>query len=125
MVQIPVGQEYTAYAEVTVPKTVRCEECRHEYHYLMKRRATGSGTSALFLDNQGASERAQQRAADTLSSVVKTDCDPVPCPECGWYQARMVEKLRRGYHRWLVWVGAVLLVAGADVCRRAGSLGAQ
>jgi hypothetical protein len=113
MVSIPVGQDYTATCEATVPKKVRCEQCRGEYFYLMKRLAVGSATSPLFLDNQGAGARARERAEDELQRQLKLECDPVPCPACGWYQAQMVATIRRAYRGWMRVVGAILLAASA------------
>jgi hypothetical protein len=113
MVSIPVGQDYTATCEATVPKTVGCQQCGGEYFYLMKRLAVGSASSPLFLDNQGASERARERAAEELRLKLATECDPVPCPACGWYQADMVATIRRAYRRWMTVAGAILLAASA------------
>jgi hypothetical protein len=113
MVFIPVGREYNATHESTVPKDVTCEQCGREFYYLMKRQASGSASSPLFLDNRGASQRARDRAEEELRRLLVTECDPVPCPECGWYQSSMFATIRRSYRRWMLWAGAVLLAVAA------------
>jgi hypothetical protein len=113
MVFIPVGRDYTATHESTVPKDVTCEQCGREFYYLMKRQASGSASSPFFLDNRGAGARARDRAEEELRRLLETECDPVPCPECGWYQSSMCATIRRSYHRWMVWTGAVLLTVAA------------
>ncbi len=113
MVHIPTGREYTATLESAVPKAVTCEQCGREYFYLMRRQASGSASSPFFLDNRGASQRARERAEEELRQALETECDPVPCPECAWYQSHMVPTIRRSYHRWMVTVGAVLLAVAA------------
>jgi hypothetical protein len=52
----------------------------------------------LFLDNDGARDRAGRNAEEALYRMLERDCAPVPWPKCSKYQTNMVEKLRRG--RW-------------------------
>jgi hypothetical protein len=79
-VPIPYGKRYTANLTGATLKPVRCEKCYVEYVYRMDRAGSGSGTSLLFLENQGARDRATQRAASELRGLLRWDCDAVPCP---------------------------------------------
>jgi hypothetical protein len=103
---IPIfWKKYTCTVSGSVYKLVECEKCQQSYVYQMKREVEGQGNSLYFLDNQGASDRASQSAADDLQKQLAEDCDPVPCVACGWYQLNMVAKLRREYRRWWYWTG--------------------
>jgi hypothetical protein len=106
---IPYAREYTAHLSGATLKSVRCERCHAEYVYRMERDGSGSGTSLLFLDNQGARDRAAQQAADELGGRLRRECDAVPCPACGWYQRAMIDALRRDHRGWMQDTGLVLL----------------
>jgi hypothetical protein len=80
-------------------KTVTCERCGKEYSYSLKRTGRGRGTNFL-LGSSGSSEAAS-RAQSSLLHKLANDCDPVPCPKCGWYQEHMVQKARTLKHRWV------------------------
>ena len=108
---IPYAQTYTATLRGRVLKSVTCEQCRAEYVYSMEREATGQGTSLLFLDNEGASGRASTDAEWELQRTLDQDCDPVPCPTCGRYQAPMVGQLRKQHLSWMFWAGGLTLIA--------------
>src|SRR5947209_8764612 len=101
MIPIPVAAEHTATAAGTIVKEVRCEHCGSEYVYQMARQAAGSGTSLLFLDEKRAKYRAAKRAQARLQQLLERDCDPVPCPDCGKYQAHMYRAVRRSYQLWM------------------------
>src|SRR6476659_1736216 len=51
-------KEYSAKAIGHTLREVKCETCQADYVYVLKCEGIGSGTSVLFLDNQGAAERA-------------------------------------------------------------------
>ena len=91
-------------------KSVTCEQCQAEYVYSLQREASGEGTSWLFLDDEGASERAERRARAAMDKALREECDAVPCPACGWYQAPMQTMLRAQYRSWMLWLGGTLLV---------------
>ena len=94
MIHIPVfWTEFNATAEGRNLKFVPCENCSTEYVYVIKRKCLGTGTSMYNLNNEGAASRAQSAAAETLTSVLENDFDPVPCPACGYYQRYMFPKL--------------------------------
>jgi hypothetical protein len=116
MVHIPIGHEHSITASGSVLKEVRCEECRCEYSYRMVRSGSGTATSWIFFDNQGvrAKERAAEKAKVDLERLLESDCDAVPCPECGHYQAHMYRAFRRGYRIWMLRYGMyTLLLFGA------------
>jgi hypothetical protein len=107
---IPYAKKYTVTLSGTTLKEVHCESCHAEYVYQIKRTAGGTGTSLLFLDNQGARERADQDAKNNLRAILEREIDVVPCPICGWYQATMVLKVQRGHGVFMRDLGIVLLV---------------
>lgn len=104
--------EYTYSASGGAYKFVVCEKCKQKYVYCMVRSGDGQGTSLYFLDNSGAQRRAEDQAHAVLQHRLKAECDPVPCPKCGWYQKDMVAKLRRDYQPWLYWTGILASFAG-------------
>ena len=111
---IYVGKDYTAVAQGSARKQVRCEQCGREFTYLVERTGTGKGSSWYFLDNEGAQIRADTKAQQTLAASLGCAVDPVACPECGWFQKNMVVEARRRRHRWILNVGvgggAILLL---------------
>jgi hypothetical protein len=107
---IPYANKYTVTLSGTTLKKVHCESCHAEYLYQMKRTARGSGTSLLFLDNQGAKERASQDAENNLRGMLEREIEPVPCPICGCFQATMVPMVQREHRVLLRYSGIVLLV---------------
>src|SRR5262249_44368978 len=69
------------------------------FEYEITGRASGKGTSALFLDNKGAKERSLAHARENLDAALQRSHAPVPCPLCGNYQPNMVDILRAKYGR--------------------------
>lgn len=110
---IPVALTYTTTMSGRVPKLVQCEKCSVEYVYLLERSVSAEGTSLLFLDNAGASQRASARAEAALHQSLAEGCEPVPCPECGTVQQHMFSRARQLRHRWMLWAGIIALSAGA------------
>jgi hypothetical protein len=99
VIPIPVGVQSRATASGAIRKKVTCSRCGNHFEYTLMRKAAGAGTSALFLDNDGADYRAAARARDNLRVELERGHDPIPCPKCGIYQERMVDVLheRHGY----------------------------
>src|SRR5437867_349294 len=94
---IPIGapgRKYTATVTGQQTKLVACEKCGGEYVYVLKREGKGTGRSPMYLDNAGAAQRASKEAGDDLQRQLKEEDDPVPCPDCGWFQKTMVSDLR-------------------------------
>jgi hypothetical protein len=116
VVFIPYAQSYNVSATGSVVKLVECESCKGEYVYKLTRQGEGSGTSMLFLDNEGAQGRAEQEARQLLLERLLTSCDPVPCPFCGWYQQNMVDRMRRHHQGWMITVGFLAGFAAFVCC---------
>lgn len=98
--RIPLWLEMTATKVGISIITVACESCGTEFVYAAKREATGCSKSVLFLDNQGAAERAENEAAKALGRMLTEDVDLIPCAQCGIYQASMVEWIRSQPNGW-------------------------
>lgn len=113
---IPTGRKYTVTVTATTYKTVHCEKCGCDFVYPMRRQAQGTGHSPLWLDNKGATSRAEQAAQENLAKKLATEINAVPCPDCGRYQANMVARLKKSTWRWMVvagWLAIILsLIAG-------------
>ena len=86
-------------------KNVHCEQCGKHYSYEVVRRAMGSGSSPFLLCNSAAKSWAQKAAGRKLAAALARAIDPVPCPDCGWFQSNMVAEMRRRGHRWILWIG--------------------
>src|SRR5262249_28746596 len=112
VIPIPYAKEYTATLEGAVYKLVHCEKCQAEFAYEMRREGGGFGDSLFFFPNKSAQERALSKAQDDLRRRLEKECDPVPCPECGWYQEHMIPVIRRKYQFWMTIAAALLLFAG-------------
>lgn len=115
MIPIPYAVDYYVRVTGREPKVVECEACRHGYVYFLKRAGYGQNTSVFFLDNAGAKARAADQAHAGLEAALATGIDPVPCPQCGWYQAEMVAQARAAHWAGLRYVGyfGACLAAGA------------
>lgn len=121
MIHVPIElfarSETLGVASGAAWKLARCEKCGTEYVYLMRRMAVGrESTSLLFGADREAEARAYEYAGMNLGWELRTEVDPVPCPDCGHYQADMVEAVRRratlffncvGPYGYLVGLGAV------------------
>lgn len=113
MLLIPIPRwTFTHESRGMVVRNVRCERCAHDYGYRITRMAKGSATSWLFLDNDGARATAWEEAEAGLARALEEGEEAVPCPECGWYQQRMIPLARRKYGRAAKVAGVVLLAAG-------------
>ena len=83
-IPIPYAMDYTATVGGSAVKLVACEQCQAEYIYRLQPVAVGSGTSLLFVDNQGVrGNRASSRAEGQLNQGRAGAVDLVPCPACG------------------------------------------
>ncbi len=108
---IPIAKTFTAASWGSAFKLVQCEQCVKVYVYRVKRRGQGEGTSPLFLDDEGAQNRATQRAACELQKELDSAIDVVPCPACGWIQSDMQALARRQHLPRLKIAGIALLIA--------------
>ncbi len=107
-----VWKQLTTTSSGSQHRTVRCEKCRAEYHYLLHRTARGEGSSFFFLDNAGAARRSADRAAAKLRRSLDKAVDPVPCPACGHFQKDMVAEARRRHLPWMSPHATALILIG-------------
>jgi hypothetical protein len=105
MVFVPVGSKYTATAAAKAWIPVSCEHCGRTFGYLASRQAQGAASSILWLDNEGAAERARKAAVKSLDRAFKKARDPVPCPRCVRYQSSMARAVRWRFLRNGMWTG--------------------
>jgi hypothetical protein len=103
------GAEVRGAAE----KSVRCEGCGAGYSYTLVRYGHGREISILHLENEQARQLAREYAEADLATRLRDECDPVPCPACGWYQAAMLDRARAGFGQRAMQLGTSLLVVGA------------
>jgi hypothetical protein len=80
--------------------------------YAVDRTCTEGGFSPLFLDNQGARDRAEAAARKALQVKLEKAVDPIACPKCEWYQADMVRVAGQRRTVWLVALAVFTAVAG-------------
>jgi hypothetical protein len=90
-----VDEVYTAKLSGSTAVSVRCEKCDKKFYYPLKCTATGRGSAPYGVGAERAKRLAQQMAKERLEWMLETDVAPVPCPRCGWYQEKMIPKLRR------------------------------
>jgi hypothetical protein len=111
-----IGVRYTSTAEGEAPKFVTCKKCGHGYGYWMTRRGSSSNTSWFLIGRDSARNRSGREAEGEVARRLRTEHDPVPCPECGHYQKRMIEPAREEKYGWILPVGILLgIVGGAGV----------
>lgn len=116
VVHVPIHEDLATFADGR-RVDVACERCGCRFRYRLVRRATGRRVSL-----GGASEGADGAAAASRAAAAKVaarltrETDPVPCPDCGHYQAEMVRDVRRRYARSMLplacFVPAVVAVLG-------------
>ncbi|MBI1372714.1 MAG: hypothetical protein GC159_08130 [Phycisphaera sp.] len=122
---IPIGQRYTATMKGSTMKRADCESCKQAYYYKVERSATGEGSSILWLDNEGASDRASSAAEVALKAALDKAVDLVACPNCGYFQKNMVSRGKWRRFGWtfgvLALVAVILLVIAAAQSDRRGN----
>lgn len=94
---------------------VICENCGEQYVYLLQRQAQGEGTSLLFLDNEGAKIRAEERAQQALIELVNRVHDPIPCPACGRIQTQMIPRAKRLHRQRMGQIGVICFIVAIIV----------
>lgn len=110
-VPIPIGNSHTATLRGSILKAVICCRCQHGYSYEMERESSGRGFSFLFLNETGAKARAKSYAEAAVWRALETECDPVPCPQCGTYQPNMVPQVKAQHLGVLRTAGLLVLTA--------------
>lgn len=81
-------------------KTLHCESCKKRFHYEIARRGQGDATMVLFMDREGARERALGAASADAERLLQSSQDPVPCPYCGRIQEAAIREMARSQVRW-------------------------
>jgi hypothetical protein len=106
--------QYTAEVQATAVRLVLCDECEAEYVYQLERTTEGYGNSVYALDNAGAKRRATKQAEKALDRTMKSACDVIPCPECGYVQDHMLKQARfeRAALFGLIGAGTLILAIG-------------
>ena len=94
MPRIPYGTKYTAQMTGAIWKPVVCENCGCQYFYLAKAKAEGSGENILWLNKHAAMAKAENTAAEKLEKQLKEIVLNYHCPECGFYQAHMLQRMK-------------------------------
>ncbi len=117
MVVVVSWKHFEKRIEGTVVKQVVCEKCSTTYFYSMARSGVGQGRSFFGANDAGAIREAGTDAERCLEWILSIDCDPVACPRCGWFQAKMVSKLRQAKYKWMDWLvgGIPVVLYGAGV----------
>jgi hypothetical protein len=95
----------------SVMKQVTCESCGHQYEYKMTR--TGHGNFCGYARTaQQADEKAAVEAAEKLKKALETECDVVPCPQCGALTRQMKAAEAAIVPQCLGGMGVGLLIVG-------------
>jgi tellurite resistance protein len=120
LIPIPYGQSYTSHVSGSVTKLCRCEACAQEYLYTAARKVFASGMSFLWLDNEGARNRAVTGAQTQIRLALERAVDPVACPNCGWFQSNMKSQLKWRRLKWTLWIAlpAAFFVLMTGIVRR-------
>jgi hypothetical protein len=79
----------------TIHVDVRCEQCRSLYGYALTRSVPVKASRIIWESAVEARKEAFKRAERMLKRKLDREHDPVPCPECGWLQKRMLDPARR------------------------------
>lgn len=103
------GREVEATVSGSAVRSVCCEQCMHHYAYKLEREGTGTEFAWFYLGGKQAQRGAESRAARSLRKQLQAAHDVVPCPQCGFVQAGMVEEARANSHQWM---SVVAIIAG-------------
>lgn len=98
---------YESAAHALSNKFVQCEQCGVQYVYRIERVGVGREVSILHLENEQAQKLATEYAEADLAKKIEEGCEPIPCPQCGWYQAAMRERAKElfGLGMWKLGLG--------------------
>jgi len=106
------SEKISAHTTGSILKEATCELCGTRYTYRIERTGVGRSVNVMFL-NPGAERAAEKRADDDLARKLEKAVDPVACPTCGWFQADMVEAMKKsGFKKLAITCG---IIAGVGV----------
>lgn len=103
MPRITYGEKYTVKASGSLWKPVNCLYCGCSFVYLINHTASGSAENPLWLNRQGAINKAEDRAYKNLEKQIKNINLNYHCPECGYFQPDMISRMKLE-----IWKKAVL-----------------
>jgi hypothetical protein len=101
-------------------KQVECEICGEHYEYHMMRRSHGHAFKL-----GGGRGGAQRKAQECLRKSLHEECEPAPCPKCGWFQNHMLPRARKLRYRWMAKAGLYLFPVSVILASIAGLMDAQ
>jgi hypothetical protein len=78
----------------TIHVRVRCEQCRHGYGYALTRSVRVNVSQAIWESRDRSRRTAEHLAQNRLDQKLDRESDPVPCPNCGWFQSQMLDAAR-------------------------------
>jgi hypothetical protein len=78
-----LGHQHLAGRDLTIKRLFRCRACDYEAFVVVTGIGMGSGVSPLFLDEEGAAERARASAYADATKNVELTLGLCPCPRCG------------------------------------------
>lgn len=123
LVPVYFSRRHTVMLEGSVWQPVACEHCELEWAFEVRCGGIGDGVSPYFLDDEGASKRASQRAEANLAHDVRLAREGVTrnvaCPGCHRYQKEMVESLRRTHGSSWATAGFACMIFGTLLALRA------
>jgi hypothetical protein len=87
------------------------------FFFIMRLRSGGGNPLQLWLRPTGESgdEECDISANKKLRTALLNGAEPVPCPECGWYQKDMVREYRTRQYIWIPWSALSLLLISQGV----------
>jgi len=93
--RVPVGRKYTASIKGKKWIPLECDFCGCNFFYEYKQEFYGTGSSLLWLDNEGAEYRAAKNAEAGLEKKFNSKINLVVyCPDCGKYSKEMIRKIK-------------------------------
>jgi hypothetical protein len=113
------GRHHKATVQANTGRSVRCENCGANFSYQYSATGVGRDGSAYFMDNEGAATRAATQAKKRLKQELTYGTSMVPCPQCGWFQKKMVREMRLSRPLsiscgvWLALLGLIFLVVAS------------
>ncbi|PQO45833.1 hypothetical protein [Blastopirellula marina] len=110
-IPVPIGERIVVSVQGRAWKFVTCENCQQEYAYVLQLEAIGQDLNVLFLDEADTEKRARAQAEQNLLKQSENMIRPVPCPQCGHYQADMVALLKEESPSNLVFTAGLAVAA--------------
>ena len=94
-----VGRRFIENVAGQRTEAVTCQKCGTAYRYELARWGKGSASAPYLIDQQGAERRAATSARRDLVSRLSQEAEMVPCPQCHWVNADLVERYRLSQYR--------------------------